>query len=285
MRWGSFVAVGDSYTEGLDDPYDDGTYRGWADLVATGLGAAAGADFRYANLAIRGRLFPSVVTEQVPVALDMSPDLISFAAGGNDMLRRTVPLAVLERFGEVVAQLRATGADVLLLRFPTGVPGQPCQGWVASRLAILNRVVAQVSERTGALLVDLAADDEFLNPALWSTDRLHLSAAGHRRAAAHVLTVLGVECDPAWLLAPPQPEPTHWLTARAADLRWAGQHFAPWIGRRMTGRSSGDLVTAKRPILSPVGLPALAPSPARDSVTVGAADRGVPALGKRRLAL
>ena len=68
MRWRSFVAVGDSFTEGMDDAYPDGTYRGWADLVATRLAAEAGPDFGYANLAIRGRLFPSVVAEQVPAA-------------------------------------------------------------------------------------------------------------------------------------------------------------------------------------------------------------------------
>ena len=89
MRWRSFVAVGDSFTEGMNDAYPDGSYRGWADLVATRLAAEAGPDFGYANLAIRGRLFPGVVAEQVPAALAMKPDLVSFAAGGNDVLRRT----------------------------------------------------------------------------------------------------------------------------------------------------------------------------------------------------
>jgi lysophospholipase L1-like esterase len=88
VQWRSFVAVGDSFTEGMDDPYPDGTYRGWADLVASRLAVDA-PDFRYANLAIRGRLFPNVVAEQVPAALAMKPDLISFAAGGNDVLRRS----------------------------------------------------------------------------------------------------------------------------------------------------------------------------------------------------
>ncbi|MGW0150807.1 SGNH/GDSL hydrolase family protein [Streptomyces sp. NPDC003333] len=54
MRWRNYVAVGDSFTEGMDDAYPDGTYRGWADLVATRLAAEAGPDFGYANLAIRG---------------------------------------------------------------------------------------------------------------------------------------------------------------------------------------------------------------------------------------
>lgn len=52
-------------------------------------------------------------------------------------------------------------------------------------------------------------------------------------------------------MVPPHPAPTPWLAARAADLRWAGQHLAPWIKRRLTGRSSGDTVTAKRPRLGP----------------------------------
>lgn len=49
----SLVAVGDSFTEGMSDRLPDGTYRGWADLLAARL-AARTTDFRYANLAVRG---------------------------------------------------------------------------------------------------------------------------------------------------------------------------------------------------------------------------------------
>ncbi|MCW3813794.1 SGNH/GDSL hydrolase family protein [Micromonospora sp. DR5-3] len=253
MRWRSFVAVGDSFTEGMDDAYPDGTYRGWADLVATRLAAEAGPDFGYANLAIRGRLFPNIVAEQVPAALAMQPDLISFAAGGNDVLRRTFDAeSFVPRFDAVIGELRGSGADVILFRFADVMARLPGQRLVAPRVTLLNRVVGEVAERHGAILVDLYADDTYLNPMLWSTDRLHLSAAGHRRVAGQVLTALGVGCDEEWLMVPPHPAPTPWLAARAADLRWAGQHLAPWIKRRLTGRSSGDLVTAKRPVLGPI---------------------------------
>lgn len=253
MRWRSYVAVGDSFTEGLDDPYEDGSYRGWADLVATRLAAEAGPEFGYANLAIRGRLFGNVVAEQVPAALAMRPDLISFAAGGNDVLRRSFdPVAMVDRFDAVIGELRASGADVLLFRFADLMVRLPGQRLIAPRVGLLNEAVGDTAKRHGATLVDLFADDEFGNPALWSVDRLHLSAAGHRRVAGHVLTALGVECDPEWLLVPPRPAPTPWLLARGADLRWAGQHLAPWVRRRLTGRSSGDTVTAKRPLLGPV---------------------------------
>jgi hypothetical protein len=41
VRIGSYVAVGDSFIEGLDDPYPDPGlgFRGWADLVAGRLAA------------------------------------------------------------------------------------------------------------------------------------------------------------------------------------------------------------------------------------------------------
>ncbi len=255
MRWRSYVAVGDSFTEGMDDAYPDGTYRGWADLVATRLAAEAGPDFGYANLAIRGRLFPNIVAEQVPAALAMKPGLISFAAGGNDVLRRTFDAdSFVPRFDAVVGELRAGGADVILFRFADVMARLPGQRLVAPRVTLLNRMVGEVAERHGAILVDLHADDTYLNPLFWGTDRLHLSAVGHRRVAAQVLTALGVGCDEEWLMVPPRPASTPWLAARAADLRWAGQHLAPWIRRRLTGRSSGDLVTAKRPVLGPIGL-------------------------------
>ncbi|WP_090790972.1 SGNH/GDSL hydrolase family protein [Asanoa ishikariensis] len=253
MRWGSYVAVGDSFTEGMDDPYPDGTYRGWADLVAARL-AADRPDFRYANLAIRGRLFPNVVDEQVPAAVAMKPDLISFAAGGNDVLRRSFdPESLMGRFDSVVRELRSTGADVIVFRFADVTSRLPGQRIIGPRAAVLNRAVGETADRYGAHMIDLFADDEFHNPVMWGQDRLHLSAAGHRRVAGHVLTALGVQADPEWLVPQAWLPSARWLKARAADALWAGRHLAPWVKRRLTGRSSGDLVTAKRPELSPFG--------------------------------
>src|SRR5262245_29501495 len=181
MRWRSFVAVGDSFTEGLDDPYPAGKgYRGWADLVAARLAAAnaaaaasgaarlaaasaastdaaanavitsadgasgTSAGFRYANLAVRGRLFDSIVDEQVPLALAMRPELVSFAGGGNDVLRRRFdPYALVARFNEVVRALRASGpdsiADVLLFRFADLTTRLPGGRFIRPRTEILNR--------------------------------------------------------------------------------------------------------------------------------------------------
>ena len=253
MTWKSFVAMGDSFTEGMDDGYPDGTYRGWADLVAARLAVDAGPDFGYANLAVRGKLLDQVVADQLKPTLAMGPDLVSFAAGGNDVLRRKVdPWGLVHRMEPVVRQLREAGADVLLFRFADVTAHLPGQRIVGPRAAALNEGTGELAERHGAYLIDLFADDAFRNPLMWSTDRLHLSAAGHRRVAAHVLDALGVGVNEDWMLVPPMPAPTPWLLARRADLQWAGRHLAPWLKRRLAGASSGDLVTAKRPELAPI---------------------------------
>ena len=252
MTWHSFVAMGDSFTEGLNDAYPDGTYRGWADLVAARLAVESGPDFRYANLAIRGRLLNGVISEQLEPTLAMRPDLVSFAAGGNDVLRpRMDPRALVDRIDPVIGRLRAAGADVILFRFADVAVHLPAQRIVAPRANTLNDGAAELAERHDAILIDLFSDDVFHQKAMWSDDRLHLSPAGHRRVAGHVLTALGVGVDEDWMLVPPVPAPTPWLLARGADLRWAREHFAPWIGRHLIGHSSGATISAKRPELTP----------------------------------
>jgi lysophospholipase L1-like esterase len=85
-RWHTFVAIGDSFTEGLDDWRPDGTPRGWADRVAERL-AVDEPGFRYANLAVRGKVLDQIVEDQIPVAERLRPDLVAFCAGGNDIIR------------------------------------------------------------------------------------------------------------------------------------------------------------------------------------------------------
>jgi lysophospholipase L1-like esterase len=253
MAWRSFVALGDSFTEGLNDAYPDGTFRGWADLVATRLAIDSGPDFGYANLAIRGRVLGQVLSEQIEPALAMRPDLVSFAAGGNDVLRpRMDPRLLLDRIDPTIARLRASGADVILFRFADVTSRLPAQRMLGPRAAVLNDGTRELADRHGAILIDLFADDSFRHPGMWSEDRLHLSPAGHRRVAGHVLTALGVGVDEDWMLVPPMPAPSPWLLARGADLRWAREHLAPWIGRHLIGHTSGEIVLPKRPELAPI---------------------------------
>src|SRR5690349_12991878 len=89
MPYHRYVALGDSFTEGVGDPDParPNGLRGWADRVAEVLAVQEGAeDFGYANLAIRGRKLKPIVAEQIEPALALSPDLITIHGGANDVL-------------------------------------------------------------------------------------------------------------------------------------------------------------------------------------------------------
>src|SRR5690606_9525755 len=114
--WRRYVAVGDSFTEGVGDPDPSvpNGFRGWADRVADVLSQQVG-DFAYANLAIRGRLIRQIVAEQIEPAVALKPDLVTFSAGGNDVIRPgSDPDAVAEHFEDAVVRLGSGGATVVV---------------------------------------------------------------------------------------------------------------------------------------------------------------------------
>lgn len=255
MEWSSFIAVGDSFTEGLEDgPATDGHYVGWADRVARGL-AAHDPGVRYANLAVRGRLLDEVVAEQLVVALAQRPDLLSFHAGGNDVLRPGVRVQdVVRRYDLAVRRAVADVPTVVLFTVleRSGREGRAADR-LAGRLARFNRGVRRSADRHGAVLVDLARVEVLTDSRLWHDDRLHLSTNGHVRVAAAVMEHLGVPTshpDPSWWRSPLPPAPDHGaLTRMVGDVRWVAGHLLPWVARRLRGTSSGDGLTGKRPRL------------------------------------
>ncbi len=242
------MALGDSFTEGLEDARPDGSYRGWADLVAEAL-AADQPGFRYANLAVRGRLMSQILAEQVPRALEMRPDLVSVVGGVNDLLRPGFDAATLHRrLDHAVARLRAGGADVLLVVGVNPTARSKALARLMPRVRALNSAVADVAQRHACLPVDLFHATVFDDARMWAPDRLHLSTAGHERVAGAYLEVLGLG-DDGWREPLPPADGTVWWGARRSDAEWAASHLVPWLGRRARGQSSGMGVTAKRPDL------------------------------------
>src|SRR4051794_5419342 len=106
MTYRRFVALGDSTTEGLMDPYPGGGYRGWADRLAERL-ADDEPEMRYANLAVRGKLAREVRAEQLEAAIALKPDLASVLSGFNDALRRSVDFpALIAELDTMIGALR-----------------------------------------------------------------------------------------------------------------------------------------------------------------------------------
>ncbi len=250
MSYRRFVALGDSTTEGLMDLYPDGGLRGWADRLAFRL-AELEPDLRYANLAVRGKLARQVRADQLEPALALEPDLLSVLAGLNDMLRKSCDVsAVAGEIEAIVVAARSAGADVLTFTLPDPVQVNPLARSAAIRLARLNAAVRELSIRHGAFVVDLDRHPVASDPRLWDVDRLHANPEGHRRIAAAAAHALGLpDADEAWSTAFPDPFARR---SAASHVVWARRYFAPWLVRRLRGRSSGDGRVAKRPQLEPV---------------------------------
>ncbi|MFF4648500.1 SGNH/GDSL hydrolase family protein [Streptomyces sp. NPDC001380] len=249
----SYVAVGDSFTEGMcDDLHPDGSYRGWADLVAARL-AAATPGFRYANLAVRGKLIGQICDEQVGAAAAMGAELVTLAGGLNDVLRPGCDVAVVEaRLGEAAEKLSAGPRRVVM--FTSTDPTRRLKGSARLLPAILRMkefVEELARQREEVVVVDLFSAPCFDDPRLWDEDRLHLSPEGHRRVAEAVLQALGFPASFDWRAPLPPAAPARRGARLRADLRWLRIHLGPWIVRRLTGRSSGDGRTPKRPELAP----------------------------------
>jgi lysophospholipase L1-like esterase len=252
-RFGRYVALGDSTTEGLDDPYPAGGYRGWADRLAELL-AAQDPGLRYANLGVRGRLVSQVRDEQLEPALAMRPDLATVVAGLNDLLRRRYDVDVAAGHLEaMIVALRAQGATVATFTLPDLSPAMPVARLVRGRVLAYNARVLEIAARTGAVAVDLAREPIASDPRLWSSDRLHANAAGHERIADAMAEALGLAA-PARGWAVPLPPGTKRRTPALvlAELAWARRHLLPWFVRRARGRSSGDGHAPKAPELGPL---------------------------------
>jgi lysophospholipase L1-like esterase len=303
----TFVAIGDSFTEGLGDQAPGGGLRGWADMTAAAL-AAQRPGFRYANLAIRGKLLGQVAAEQVPRAVEMAPDLVSLAAGGNNILRGDDVDTLAADFEPAVAKLQAAGCRVLIF---TGFDPRmfPVIRLLRGRIAAYNMHLRGIADDYGCDLVDLWSMRALKDPRAWSPDRLHLTTQGHRQVALRTCTVLGIPPAGDWA-APPSTAPAapipatrvpaagapvtrgavlgnsapaasapsasapaarvsaagapatrvpaawarraEWLAARRQDARWAREYATPWLRRRLTGASSGDGLSPKRPDLLPI---------------------------------
>ncbi|AWB87598.1 SGNH/GDSL hydrolase family protein [Mycetocola zhujimingii] len=251
-RYFRYVALGDSFTEGVGDELPDGRVRGWADFVALGLQAAAHEPIGYANLAIRGRKLGPIIAEQLEPALALKPDLISFNGGGNDIMRPRVAInwVVDETVKLVNRALEEPDLSIVVLAGANPSRHLPMGGLMQKRGDQLADAVFAALKDPRVTIVNNWADETLTDIRYWSPDKLHLNALGHARVASNVLTALGVPVPPEWGVDE--------VAAAASGPRsrntaaYYREFVLPWIGRRVTGRSSGDGREPKRATLLPV---------------------------------
>ena len=253
-----YVAIGDSFTEGMSDadPGRANRYVGWADRLAAHLARTASESnqvFGYANLAVRGRLLDDIVGPQLDDALVLEPDLVSMVGGGNDILRPKADIdALAARLENAVARLRASGAGVLMAT-PTDPRDAPLVKATRGRAAIYTAHIWSIARRHDAHVIDLLGMGALRDWRMWAPDRIHLTSEGHRRVALNAFSTLGFSAkDAGWAIPLPAAPPISRADAARANAQWAREYVGPWVRRRLRGESSGDTISAKRPALTPL---------------------------------
>ncbi|WP_066516904.1 SGNH/GDSL hydrolase family protein [Curtobacterium ammoniigenes] len=242
----SFAAIGDSFAEGIGDELPDGSVRGWADLVALGLARAADPEtVTYANLAVRGRLLRPILDDQLEAAIALRPALLSVSGGNNDIIRPRVAIPDLtSRLFAAMDRAAASGAHVMFVTVANMTKHLPLGRVIEARGNRFADAIRAFGERPDVTVVDNWGDPELFDQRYWAVDSLHLNTAGHLRVAQNVLRALHVDVSlpalkAAEIVRPSVPE--YWR-----------DYVLPWVGRRLTRRSSGDGRAAKRAKLEPV---------------------------------
>lgn len=250
--WKRFVALGDSFTEGLDDPEPlrPGRYRGWADLVAHELSFGV-PNFTYANLAVRAQRLRQVIDTQLGPALRLDPDLVSIQAGGNDLLHPGAdPDKLAGVIEDAVVALSIHSPTVVIFAGPDS-GRSTVLGQFRIKIAVFNENVRSVAPHHGALVADLWAMTELQDPRMWSPDRLHPSSMGHLAVASMVLETLHVPHS----MVPQQlsPLPPRGRRETWSDNRlWAREYLVPYVVKGIRRQSRNYQFGAKRPIPAPL---------------------------------
>lgn len=249
-RFERYVAIGDSSTEGLEDPDGAGGYRGWANRLANRIAQLQGG-LLYANLGVRGKRSSEISGEQLPVALEMKPDLATVFAGSNDILMRRFNSDQLrDNLETIMGSLARKGATVITFTLPDLTGVMPVCRFLRHRVRRLNATIRTVAGTVGARLVDFEACPTASDVRLWSEDRFHVNAEGHSRICSALAQCLGLPgTDDAW--KQPLPADTHYSrwTRLRQDCRWFARHLLP---RFRPDFDADPMFRSKRPTLTPV---------------------------------
>ena len=186
-----YVALGASDAVGIGAARP--AEEGWVPLVHDGLAG----ETRLLNLGISGATADEIIASELPVLADVDPTLITLWPGVND-LRSGVPLdAFRARLNEILATLNEREATTIIvlnipdLRYlPVFSSANP--DTLDATVRDWNIAIAEVSDRHGAMLVDLYGSSLELDdhPEYISADGFHPSSTGYRRIADLVLSAI-----------------------------------------------------------------------------------------------
>lgn len=238
----SYVAIGDSLTEGLGD-FDFEVSRfgcGWADRLAELMARSAheaGENFKFANLALRGSSMLQVLTAQLEDAIRLKPDVVTIMAGANDFMRskRSHPeLRALLR--GAIERLHNQGTHVVVANTVNPTHLRLFRPWIF-KARQMTQLIEQVAAEYEAPVLNVYGIQDFRNLEMWCSDLVHFSGHGHIKIANRAAALLSIDhgFEEADLKDMQKPNPTF-----GEKVRWLKEDAIPYVIRRIKRTSSGD---------------------------------------------
>jgi lysophospholipase L1-like esterase len=252
----SYVAIGDSLSEGLGDHFftQHRVGSGWTDRLARLLALEAGRvghEFEYANIAIRGSKLEEIMEGQLQHALELRPDLVTILAGNNNYFVGVERFDELERiFRAGLRRLKIAGIQVVVANTINPIHLRffgPLKPNAARMSAMIDRVAGDLDFP----VIDLYGMDQSAHLEFWHHDMVHFSAIGHKRIANAAAEILGIGS---------RFEMPAYVPSFAADRRlpetlaWLARDVVPFLERRLRRTSSGVGIAPKLPALQPLAL-------------------------------
>ena len=176
----TYVAIGASDTVGVGASAPE--QESWPAVLHRRLPPGS----RLVNLGISGSLVRQALDQQLPVALDSAPDLVTVWLAVNDYGARVPLEPYLADLGRLLGELRSkTKSNVLVGNVPD-LSAIPAAGRFDLRFVDRwNAGIDEVARREEAMLVDLRTTWQEVreHPEYISSDGFHPSTAGYRRLA------------------------------------------------------------------------------------------------------
>lgn len=194
----SIRVLGDSLAEGTGvEGGEDVPLRTWPAMIEAGY-RTANPDLDFVNSGVFGATSFGVRREQLEPAVAAAPQVALVVCGGNDMLHPAFEVTKTgANFSEIAKKLVGAGTSVFLMTTfdnseTYGLP-EPFGERVRTRCIPLRNMIAEVCDREGATLVDYTPELAGQDPAVYSSDQMHINFLGQKLIAAKLFARLA-EC-------------------------------------------------------------------------------------------
>ena len=251
--YSSYIAIGDSLSEGLGDFTFHKTrrYNGWTDRLAGLMAKEAfenSQEFKYANFALRGSKLEVIMDRQLNQAIKLNPDLVTVMAGSNDLMSSPEKLPRLrDSYRAGVERLAENGIDVILVNTINPLHLRVFKP-LRYRAERMSELIGDVANEYSLPVVDLFGIESFADLCYWAEDMVHFSGHGHIKLANEAAELLQLKYRF-------KEAEAHERSTPARDvvntIRWIHKDVIPFTKRKIKGVTSGDGMNPKSNKLEP----------------------------------